>query len=135
MSYRRSRSRSRDRGGDGYSRGGDANRKLFVGRLSYDTDKRTLEDVFSKYGAITDCVIPNDREPGQSKGFGFVEFDKLEDAEEAMKALDGTDIDGRAISVEFSRPKRSGGYGGGGGDDMRRPGDWTCPDCRANVFA
>merc|ERR1719412_2428384 len=108
----RSRSRSRDRGGDyGSSRGGEANRKLFVGRLSYDTDKRTLEDAFSKYGSITDCFIPNDRETGQSKGFGFVEFDKLEDAEEAMKALDNTDIDGRAISVEFSRPKRSGAYG------------------------
>ena len=92
-------------------------KKLYVGNLPYRVDDRSLQEAFSQYGNVTSASVIMDRETGRSKGFGFVEFDDDNAAEEAMNAMNGQDMEGRAIVVNEARPKpqRFGGGGGGGG--------------------
>ncbi|XP_030227900.1 cold-inducible RNA-binding protein isoform X2 [Gadus morhua] len=99
--------------------------KLFVGGISFDTTEQSLEDVFSKYGPISEVVIIKHRETQRSRGFGFITFENPEDAKDAMIAMNGKSLDGRPIRVDQAGNSgggsRSGGYrggnsGGGGGD-------------------
>jgi RNA recognition motif-containing protein len=78
--------------------------KLFVGSLPWAVDDSALEDMFKDFGAVSSAKVIMDRESGRSKGFGFVEFDDDNAAQEAMKALNGKDIQGRTIVVSEARP-------------------------------
>lgn len=90
--------------------------KLYVGNLSYDTTDDGLRAAFEADGrAVADVFVPEDRETGRPRGFAFVEMGSDADAQAAIQALDGTDLDGRTIKVNEARPKAGGGGGGGGG--------------------
>lgn len=90
-------------------------KKIYVGNLPFSTDEARLESVFGAFGAVKSVAIIQDRQTGRSKGFGFVEMEDAE-AQAAIDKLNGTDLDGRKITVNEARPKtESGGFGGGGG--------------------
>ena len=94
--------------------------RLYVGNLSYGTTKETLEKVFSAHGEVVSVNLITDRQTGRPKGFAFVEMSTPEEGEAAKAALNGTDLDGRAINVDSAREqeqRKPGGFGGsrGGG--------------------
>jgi RNA recognition motif-containing protein len=91
--------------------------KLFVGSLSWSTTDEGLLQAFESFGEVTEAKVITDRETGRSRGFGFVTFSEEESAAKAMQAMDGTELDGRAIKVNeaHDRGRRGGGGGGGGG--------------------
>jgi len=89
--------------------------KLFVGNLSFQTTQEELFEAFSAYGAVESANILKDRDTGQSRGFGFVEMTNRKEAEDAMNALNGSQLHGRTLNVNEARPKPEGGFGGGGG--------------------
>ena len=98
-------------------------KKLYVGNLPYSVADSDLQESFSQYGSLVSASVIMDRETGRSKGFGFVEFDDDNAAEEAMNAMNGQDMQGRSLVVNEARPKRpregGGGFGGGGGGGRR----------------
>ena len=89
-------------------------KNIFVGSLAWGTTSEGIEQAFAQYGVVTSAKVISDRETGRSKGFAFVEMETGGD--EAIKALNGSDMDGRQIVVNEARPReeRSGGGGGGG---------------------
>ncbi|KAJ1086391.1 hypothetical protein NDU88_006510 [Pleurodeles waltl] len=89
--------------------------KLFVGGLSFDTDEQSLEQVFAQYGPVSDVVVIKDRDTQRSRGFGFVTFKDNNDAQDALKAMNGETLDGRQIRVDLAGKSSGGGRGGGGG--------------------
>ena len=91
--------------------------KLYVGNLPYSVNDDSLRHNFSEYGAVASAKVMTDRDSGRSKGFGFVEMGSSEQAEAAIKGLNGLSVGGRNIVVNISRPKEStgGGYGDRGG--------------------
>lgn len=82
------------------------NNKLFVGNISWNLDWQALKDIFGEYGEVAFARIITDRETRKSKGFGFVEFVNAEDAAKAKEALDGAEVDGREIRVDFATEKK-----------------------------
>ena len=90
---------------------------IYVGNLSFDTNDGSLRAAFEGHGEVTSAQVITDRDTGQSRGFGFVEMPSDQEAQAAMTALDGSDLDGRQIKVNQARPRgdRRGGGGGGGG--------------------
>lgn len=92
---------------------------IYVGNLAYATNDESLRTAFSQYGEVASARVVSDRMTGRSKGFGFVEMPDREQAQAAIDALNGTDLDGRTLRVNESQPKpqgeRRGGGGGGGG--------------------
>jgi RNA recognition motif-containing protein len=93
--------------------------KLYVGNLSYDTSEASLRTLFGPHGEVISVTLITDRGSGRPKGFGFVEMGTPEEAQKAKAALDGTQLDGRALNVDEAkeqvpRAPRSGGFGGGG---------------------
>lgn len=80
-------------------------KKLFVGGISWNLTWQDLKDVFAEYGNVLYSKIVMDRESGKSKGFGFIEFENVEDAVKAKEALDGAEVDGRVIKVDFAVDK------------------------------
>lgn len=93
--------------------------KLFVGKLSFNTTDASLQALFEQYGKVLSAQVILDRDSNQSKGFGFVEMDKLDDAQKAIEALDGKDFEERTIVVSIARnkddrPQNRGGNGGFG---------------------
>ena len=96
-------------------------KKLYVGNLSYGVDNSMLEQQFGAHGAVQSAQIIIDRDTGRSKGFGFVEMGSDAEAQAAISALNGKELDGRAITVNEARPQTGGG-GGGGGFGGRRGG-------------
>jgi cold-inducible RNA-binding protein len=96
--------------------------KLFVGNLSFNTTENDLHDAFAAHGAVVEANLVVDRMSGRPRGFGFVTMGTPEEAQKAIDALNGSSIDGRAITVNIARPKeeRPGGGGGGGGHGPRR---------------
>lgn len=91
--------------------------KIYVGNLSYDVDDEKLSAMFKQYGEVDTATVITDRDTGRSKGFGFVEMSNQEQAQEAMNVLNGTEVDGRSITVNEARPRepRRDNYRGGGG--------------------
>nr|AFP57450.1 RNA-binding glycine-rich protein [Nicotiana goodspeedii] len=91
--------------------------KLFVGGLSWGTDDQSLRDALATFGDVVDARVIVDRDSGRSRGFGFVNFSDDESANEAIKAMDGQELQGRNIRVNIAqeRAPRSGGFGGSGG--------------------
>ena len=100
-------------------------KRLFVGNLSFQTTEASLEAAFGQDGRkVTSVSVVQDRDTGRSRGFAFVEMATDTDAQAAIKAMDGVDIDGRAVRVNEAeeRKPRPGGGGGGGGGGNRRGG-------------
>jgi len=95
--------------------------KLYVGNLSYNTSSSDLEQLFAQHGAVQSAEIISDRDTGRSKGFGFVQMGSDEEAQAAIAALNGQEVDGRTLTVNEAKPREDrprgggGGYGGGGG--------------------
>lgn len=80
-------------------------KKLFVGSLPYSATQAQVEDLFKKSGTVASCQLITDKYSGQSKGFAFVEMSSDDEADKAIKELDGTEMDGRKIVVNVARPK------------------------------
>ncbi|CAL5403415.1 unnamed protein product [Camellia sinensis] len=85
-----------------------SNNKLFVGGLSWSVDEKTLTDAFSSYGDVTEVRILYDKETGRSRGFGFVNFSKEDDARSAKDAMDGKAFLGRPLRISFALEKVRG---------------------------
>lgn len=112
---------------------------IYVGNLSYDTDEAALRTLFSEHGAVSSVKILTDRETGRSRGVAFVGMEDWKEAGNAIKALDGAEVDGRNLRVNKAEPKgerpagggfgggrpggRSGGFGGGGRGGPRGGGN------------
>ena len=88
--------------------------KIFVGNLSYSTSEDELRTAFSQFGAVDRVSVITDRDTGQPRGFAFVEMPNRAEAESAMSALNGSELNGRKLNVNEARPKPQGGGGGGG---------------------
>ncbi|KAK9666430.1 hypothetical protein RND81_14G184300 [Saponaria officinalis] len=84
------------------------NRKLFVGGLSWSVDERSLLNAFSSFGEVTEVKILYDKDTGRSRGFGFVNFTKGDDAKSAREAMDGKAFLGRPIRISFALEKVRG---------------------------
>src|SRR2546425_12705433 len=95
--------------------------KLYVGGLPYSSTEQQLQELFSQQGSVTSVKIITDRYTGQSRGFGFVEMATSEAAQKAITALNGTQLDGRTLTVNEAKPqeKRTGA-----GDRGGRGGRW-----------
>lgn len=78
---------------------------IFVGNLPFSTDSSELEQLFSGFGAVSRAQVISDRETGRSRGFGFVEMDNDDEAQQAIEALDGSDLGGREIRVNVARER------------------------------
>ena len=96
---------------------------IFVGNLSFQTSQDELFAAFSNFGAVERVNIVTDRDTGQSRGFAFVEMTDRTAAEAAISALNGSELNGRAMNVNEARPKPQGGSGGGGGGRGGRGGN------------
>ncbi len=79
-------------------------KKLYVGNLSYSTTDDSMRAAFAQYGEVTSASVVIDKMSGRSRGFGFVEFSNDSDADSAIAAMNGKDLDGRAIVVNEARP-------------------------------
>ncbi len=100
-------------------------KKLFVGNLDFGATEQSLRSLFEQHGTVESVSLVTDRDTGRSRGFGFVEMSNAHEAEQAIAALNGANLGGRAINVNEARPKTEGGGGGGGGrGGDRRPKRW-----------
>jgi cold-inducible RNA-binding protein len=84
-------------------------KKLYVGNLSYETTNTDLENLFSPHGTVQSAQVIMDRDTNRSKGFGFVEMDSGEQAQAAIKALNGQEQNGRALTVNEAKPREERG--------------------------
>ena len=103
--------------------------KLFVGNLSFNVTENDLQDAFAAHGTVTETNLMMDRSTGRPRGFGFVTMSSPEEAQKAIDALNGKELDGRALTVNVAKPREErpagggrreysgggGGYRGGGG--------------------
>ena len=98
-------------------------KKLYVGNLSYNTSKGDLENLFLPHGTVQSAQVIMDRDTGRSKGFGFVEMGSDAEAQAAIQALSGKEVEGRALTVNEAKPREDrgggGGYRGGSGGGRR----------------
>ena len=104
-------------------------KKLYVGNLTYNVSNNDLEVLFAPHGTVQSAQVIMDRDTGRSKGFGFVEMGSAGEAQAAIQALNGKEVDGRTLTVNEAKPREErsgggerrgygggrGGYGGGGG--------------------
>ena len=92
-----------------------SNNKLFVGNLSFNTTENDLQDAFAEHGNVEEVKLMTDRDTGRPRGFGFVTMSTAEEAQAAINALNGKQLDGRALTVNVAKPReeRSGGSGYG----------------------
>ncbi len=90
--------------------------KLFVGKLSFNTTENDLKSAFAAHGSVVETTLLMDRMTGRSRGFAFVTFSTPEEAQKAIEAMHGAQLDGRALTVNVARPKEERPAGGGGRD-------------------
>lgn len=88
---------------------------IYVGNLSYKTGEEELRAAFERFGEVSRVNILTDRDTGQPRGFGFVEMPNAQQAQAAIDGLNGTDLNGRALTVNEARPRTENRAGGGGG--------------------
>ena len=99
--------------------------KLFVGNLSFNTTENDLHDAFAAHGTVVEANLMMDRMSGRPRGFGFVTMSSPAEAQAAIAALNGKEMDGRALTVNEAKPREErpggggGGFGGGGGGGGR----------------
>lgn len=107
------------------------NNKLFVGNLSFNTTENDLQDAFAAHGTVVEANLMMDRATGRPRGFAFVTMSTEEEAQKAISALNGANMDGRNLTVNVARAREErsggggggrGGHGGGGGGGQRRFG-------------
>ena len=101
------------------------NSKLYVGNLSFKTTEDGLRAAFEQFGSVTDLFMPTDRETGRMRGFAFVTMGTSDEAKVAEEKMNGTELDGRQLTVNEAKPKEE--MGGGGGRNFG-------PDRRAGAF-
>jgi RNA recognition motif-containing protein len=89
--------------------------RLYVGNLSFNATTETLREAFAAVGEVTDVHIVQDRDSGQSRGFGFVTMGSAEEAAKAIQQMDGYNLEGRALRVNEAEERQNRGGGGGGG--------------------
>jgi cold-inducible RNA-binding protein len=89
--------------------------KLFVGNLSFKTTENDLQDAFAAHGTVLETNLMMDRMTGRPRGFGFVTMSTPEEAQKAIDALHGAQLDGRPLTVNIARPREERAPGGGGG--------------------
>jgi len=89
--------------------------KLFVGNLSFDTTENDLQDAFAAHGTVTETNLMMDRVTGRPRGFGFITMSTPEEAQKAIEALNGSQLGGRALTVNVAKPREERPPGGGGG--------------------
>ena len=101
-------------------------RKLYVGNLPYEVGETELQELFGRAGSVESVNVMRDQATGRARGFAFVEMSTDEEAQNAITALNGTQVGGRNLTVNEARPKaaRSGGGGGFGGGPRRREPRW-----------
>src|SRR5258708_6517145 len=90
-------------------------KNIFVGNLSFGATEDTVRALFAPHGSVSRVNICTDRDSGQPRGFGFVEMDNDSEGDKAIAALNGKDLDGRALNINEARPKGDRPSGGGGG--------------------
>jgi len=94
--------------------------RLYVGNLPFSADENQIRDLFSQDGrAVTEVKLVTERETGRPRGFGFVEMGSPQDADGAIRELNGHDFGGRALTVNEAKERSSGGGGGFGGGRSR----------------
>jgi len=89
--------------------------KIYVGNLSFQATEDEIRDLFSPHGEVEEVVIITDRDTGRSRGFGFVTMSEDGQAKAAIEAVNGTEHQERALTVNEARPRQDRGGGGGGG--------------------
>lgn len=101
--------------------------KLFVGGLTYSKTNDDLQNMFAAFGTVQSAQIITDKFTNQSKGFGFVEMANDDEAQNAIRELDGKDVDGRRLGVSVAKPReeRPGGNRGGFGGGNRNSGGYN----------
>jgi len=106
-------------------------KNIFVGNLDFAATESSVRSLFEPYGKVDRVNLVTDRDTGRSRGFAFVEMPDAAQADQAIAALNGTDLDGRALNINEARPKPEGGRGGfsrgpqgGGGGRQRREPRW-----------
>jgi RNA recognition motif-containing protein len=95
--------------------------KFFVGNLSFNTTENDLQEAFAAHGQVVEANLMMDRMTGRSRGFAFVTYSTPEEAQKAIAAMNGAQLDGRALTVNIARPKEDRPPGGGGGGRDRGP--------------
>jgi RNA recognition motif-containing protein len=90
-------------------------RKLYVGNLTYGVTDAALQQMFEAHGTVQSAQVIMDRDTGRSKGFGFVEMKTDQEAQAAIAALNGKEMEGRKLMVNEAKPKTEGGGRGGSG--------------------
>ena len=93
--------------------------KLYVGGLPYSVTEQQLNELFAKQGTVSSAKVSTDKFTGQSRGFGFVEMSTTEEAQKAISTLNGTQLDGRSLTVNEAKPQEKRTGGGFGGDRNR----------------
>ncbi|MBN1885691.1 MAG: RNA-binding protein [Candidatus Krumholzibacteriota bacterium] len=86
--------------------------KIYVGNLSYTTNEDSVREVFTAHGEVSEVALPTDRDTGRPRGFGFVTMPNDDEGRNAIEALNGTELDGRTLTVNEARPRRDSGGGG-----------------------
>ncbi|HEY5744021.1 MAG TPA: RNA-binding protein [Terrimicrobiaceae bacterium] len=99
--------------------------KLYVGNLSFQTTEGALEELFTQFGTVTEAMLVMDKMTQRPRGFGFVTMGSSDEAQKAIEALNGKNVDGRNLIVNEARPREERpprrDFGGGGGGGQRRP--------------
>ena len=92
----------------------ELSKKLYVGNLPFSATEEELRTVFERHGAVASVNVITDRETGRARGFAFVEMDDASAGDDAIRALDGSDLGGRSLRVNEAQDKQRGGGRGGG---------------------
>src|SRR5271167_5019719 len=93
--------------------------KLFVGNLSFETTENDLQDAFAAHGTVVEANLMTDRVTGRPRGFGFITMGTAEEAQKAIAALNGSQLGGRALTVNVAKPREERTGGGGGRREYR----------------
>ena len=99
-------------------------RKLYVGNLPYEVGETELQELFAQAGSVESVNVMRDQATGRARGFAFVEMSTDDEAQNAITALNGTQVGGRSLTVNEARPREAGGGGGFGGGPRRREPRW-----------
>jgi cold-inducible RNA-binding protein len=94
-------------------------KNIFVGNLDFNVTEEAVRSLFESHGVVNSARIMTDRDTGRSRGFAFVEMENETEADQAIAALNGFSMDGRALNVNEARPKPERGFGGGAGGGNR----------------
>src|ERR671918_288496 len=113
-------SRSRGRRLQHFFKGEKMGNKLYVGGLPYSVTEGRLQELFSAHGTVESAKVISDKFTGQSRGFGFVEMGSSSEAQKAIESLNGTQVDGRTLTVNEAKPLVRRDSGSGGGRDSGR---------------